>query len=154
MEIQQKNMDKICNVLCLILFACTFIALLFMWKGMPNKIPVHFNLLGEADEWGSKSQCWLFPVMSLFVYIGIGAVINFPGIYNNPVIIKKKNKKQVYSFIQHLFATTRLLVVCVLTYISFEMIFQIQLPVFLFFGNLFLAFINVIFWFYKIMKLE
>ena len=45
---------------------------LYLYPTLPNKIPMHFNLKGEVDGWGSKESIYLLPAImgltSIFVY--------------------------------------------------------------------------------------
>ena len=34
---------------------------------MPDTIPMHHDLAGNIDRWGSKTECFVFPVIILFI---------------------------------------------------------------------------------------
>lgn len=55
--------------LVLLPFAYAF----YLYPTLPNKIPMHFNLNGEVDGWGSKESIYLLPTImgltSIFVYL-------------------------------------------------------------------------------------
>ena len=38
---------------------------------LPDTIPVHFNLLGEPDRYGSKNSIWALPAIGFFLFITI-----------------------------------------------------------------------------------
>jgi uncharacterized membrane protein len=44
----------------------------YLYPTLPNKIPMHFNLNGEVDGWGSRESIYLLPsimgLTSIFVY--------------------------------------------------------------------------------------
>ncbi|HNP17729.1 MAG TPA: SdpI family protein [Fulvivirga sp.] len=41
-----------------------------VWERIPNEIPLHYNLLGEPDKWGSKNSLWwIFTLVPLFGYL-------------------------------------------------------------------------------------
>lgn len=57
-----------------LLWALSFVAVVVMfamigihWNDLPAEVPMHFNLAGEADRYGSKSELLLLP--------GIGGVL-------------------------------------------------------------------------------
>ena len=56
----------------LILIAIPFGYACYLYPGLPEQIPVHFNINGEADNWSSKEAIFLSPaimaVVSLVVY--------------------------------------------------------------------------------------
>lgn len=43
------------------------------WSNLPEQVPMHFNLAGEANRWGSKSELFILPAMSL----GMWALFRF-----------------------------------------------------------------------------
>ena len=46
---------------------------IYLYPTLPNKIPMHFNLKGEVDGWGSRESIYLLPAImgltSIFVYL-------------------------------------------------------------------------------------
>jgi uncharacterized membrane protein len=56
----------------LVLIALPFAYALYLYPSLPSRIPIHFNLKGEADGWGSRESIFLSPAImgltSLFVY--------------------------------------------------------------------------------------
>lgn len=43
--------------------AIPFIYLIIIWKSLPDSVPVHWNLEGEIDRYGSKQMLWMVPIM-------------------------------------------------------------------------------------------
>ena len=44
--------------------------LLLIWDKLPETVPTHFNLQGEADDWSDKSALiWLTCILSLPIYV-------------------------------------------------------------------------------------
>jgi uncharacterized membrane protein len=55
---------------CLLLVATPFAYLASIWTELPQEVPLHWNLQGEIDRWGSKSDLLFVPVFtSLLVYV-------------------------------------------------------------------------------------
>lgn len=54
-------MKKVMWIVSVIPFIITAIALQFM----PDSVPMHYNISGEIDRWGSKYENLIFPVMIL-----------------------------------------------------------------------------------------
>lgn len=47
-----------------------FVYLAFIWNSVPEQIPTHYNLAGEADRYGSKLGMITFmPLVTAFVYL-------------------------------------------------------------------------------------
>ena len=43
------------------------------WSDLPEQVPMHFNLAGEANRWGSKGELFILPAISL----GMWALFRF-----------------------------------------------------------------------------
>jgi uncharacterized membrane protein len=60
-------------LIVLLLFTAPFIYLFTFYSSLPDTIPTHFNIKGEADGFGSKSMAFFGPVfigiVSLFTYM-------------------------------------------------------------------------------------
>ena len=54
----------------LLLVAVPFAYLGAIWNDLPEQVPLHWNLQGEIDRWGSRSELWLIPVVTtLLIYL-------------------------------------------------------------------------------------
>lgn len=56
----------------------TGIFLIVIWGSLPDKIPTHFNALGEADGYGNPSNLIFIFVMMFVLCLMIFAVTLFP----------------------------------------------------------------------------
>jgi len=53
----------------LAIVAIPFIYLAYIWNSLPEKIPIHWNMKGEIDGWGTKDQLIvILLVLTVFVY--------------------------------------------------------------------------------------
>lgn len=53
----------------LLLLAIPFAALPFLWSQLPDQIPMHWNIRGEIDRYGSKASGLLFlPLLNIAMY--------------------------------------------------------------------------------------
>lgn len=81
----------ITNIICLVLIFYMFIYANGKITGLPDTIPVHFNLSGKADGFGSKKTIYLFPVISVVLFILFNVTSN--GQIDYPVPITPENQK-------------------------------------------------------------
>ncbi|HET6512401.1 MAG TPA: DUF1648 domain-containing protein [Candidatus Kapabacteria bacterium] len=68
-----------------LLTAIAWVAVVALWLyafnvigGLPETIPVHFNLENEADNWGSKHTLWLMPVLATVIVGGFQVLKRYP----------------------------------------------------------------------------
>lgn len=76
-----------------------FIVVLMFYFDLPETIPVHFNLKGEINGFGSKSILWIIPAISAALYLitSILALKLKPYYMNYPVKVTEKNAKELYA---------------------------------------------------------
>src|SRR5688572_30011380 len=48
-----------------LLLLAPLIALLALWDDFPERVPIHWNLQGEIDDWSSKTFLFLLPLTSV-----------------------------------------------------------------------------------------
>ncbi|SFR38344.1 Uncharacterized membrane protein [Robiginitalea myxolifaciens] len=48
----------------LVLVAIPFIYLGIIWNQLPESVPMHWNIQGEIDRYGPKSQVWILPAIT------------------------------------------------------------------------------------------
>jgi uncharacterized membrane protein len=60
-------------------------------NSLPERIPVHFDINGVANGFGTRSSLWILPLTGVFTYLLLTIVSRFPEIYNFPVKITEVN---------------------------------------------------------------
>ena len=74
-----------------------FVYLAYIWNELPSKVPVHWNIHGEIDRYGNKSELILIPILlPLLVYL-IFLVV--PKIDPKNKLKKMGNKLQIIKFL-------------------------------------------------------
>ncbi|KAA9331959.1 SdpI family protein [Adhaeribacter soli] len=64
-----KNHSKT-EFLIFLLLIVPFVYLAFTWNDYPDRVPIHFNHKGEADNYGPKSfGLLMLPVINIFLYL-------------------------------------------------------------------------------------
>lgn len=80
-----KNTNLIWTLAFLVIII-SFAMIGIHWNDLPDKVPMHFNLQGEANRFGGKGELFVLPVMSLgmwalFRWISKGALKINPNKY-------------------------------------------------------------------------
>lgn len=69
---KRNKMNKLINWLVALVILIPGIYLAFAWNSLPAKVPMHFDINGNADRYGDKSELLrtvlILPAVSLFVY--------------------------------------------------------------------------------------
>ena len=68
-------------ILALLLIAAPFAYAAYVYPSLPDTIPTHFNIKGEADAYGGKDSIFLGPgimaVVGLFVFVLLSNIKKF-----------------------------------------------------------------------------
>src|SRR5690606_30728885 len=76
------------------LVALPFIYLAYLWDQLPQQVPMHYNIKGEVDRYGDKSELIMIPIMlPLLIYL-IFLIV--------PYIDPKKQLQKMGNKYQHL----------------------------------------------------
>ncbi len=64
-----KNLNTKKEIFIWLILLVPFVYSLIVWKKLPDQIPTHFNLKGEADDYSGKTfALLLLPAMNVFIY--------------------------------------------------------------------------------------
>ena len=92
------------------LFVAIGFALAFgHYPGLPEQIPTHFGLSGEADKFGSKNTIFLLPVLSLVLVGGLVYLMRFLHKFNYLSKITPENAESEYRRMRILLRTVNVL---------------------------------------------
>ena len=96
-SLPKTSLQKIANIIGYVMFiGCTIYSLVNL-AILPSEVPIHFNLAGEADGWGSKYVLLILPLIGLFSILALEAVEKRPHMHNYPAHINETNVHQFYG---------------------------------------------------------
>lgn len=64
-------MNKLIKYLVWLVFIVPAAYLAFIWNDLPEKVPMHYNLKGEIDRFGSKSELLILVAVITIINIGV-----------------------------------------------------------------------------------
>lgn len=89
--------DKITEAIGWIGIIGIWVFTLLNYAELPEQIPIHNNLAGEADNFGSKSYIILLPVIATVLFLGMTLLNKYPHRFNYPSIITPHNAVAQYT---------------------------------------------------------
>ncbi len=95
--LEKSRIDKTIDVLILITFVAMWMLTILSFNNLPEIIPVHYNLKGEVDNYGSKLTIWLLPVISTLIIAFMRFINKFPHNFNYMVKITADKDDPVHS---------------------------------------------------------
>ena len=152
MKIKNTKIDWIIEGVCLLLLGGITLYLILNWSSMPDKIPMHYNVAGEIDRWGKKTEIIFIPVVSWILYGFITLMEQFPKTWNTGVQVTEENAPRVYRVLKSMVKTTKLFVVILFFYITTCSITAKSLSLWASMIELVVIFGNLIFWLVRLFK--
>lgn len=95
---------------------------LLQWPGLPEQVPLHFNLAGEVDSYGSKYSMMLLPLIAIGNFFLFNFLNKRPYTFNYPSTITEENAEQQYRSAMNLMSAINAGVIILLFYISWEVV--------------------------------
>lgn len=79
------------EVLAAASLAGIFVTVAWNWSALPNRIPVHFNIHGQADGWGPKEMLIGLALIAFAAYATLWVVQQKPHLMNVPFAVNLEN---------------------------------------------------------------
>lgn len=65
-----KNIyQTVMRTFSVLVLAAHIMVIALSWNTLPDKIPVHFNALGEADRYGGRGEVWIMAGVAILLYV-------------------------------------------------------------------------------------
>ncbi len=90
-----KNI-QILNRIGLVLIIGLWIFSFWIFNSAPNKVPIHFNINGKVDSYGSKYSLLLLPLLVTVIFTGLHYLSRVPYLFNYPFTITESNYEKAY----------------------------------------------------------
>lgn len=90
------------------------------YSSLPDIIPTHFNLKGQADDWGNKASIFILPGIGLLLFTGITIISKFPHIFNYPVKVTEENAFHLYTKSVRVMRILKALIVILFLFIEWQ----------------------------------
>jgi len=121
-DLKRSGVDVTLEVLaCLGVFLLVGISA-YYYRRLPETIPQHFKLKGEADGWGGKSILLIMPIIGVGLFTLLSVLSRFPHVFNYPWPITETNARRQYAISRQMLSAVKLVLVATFIYITWSMI--------------------------------
>ncbi len=122
-HITLERIDRWVNLLAFVAMTILIAMPLYWYDKLPDTIPIHFNMSGQADGFGSKGSIWILPLVGFILYVGLSVLVRYPHHFNYAAQIKSQNAKQQYRSATGLIRFLNLLITAVFAYLSISTVY-------------------------------
>ena len=118
------------TLLDLIVEIAGLVAILFMWivlivtySKLPDSIPMNYDISGQINKYGGKSNIIILVAITTVVFIGMTILSRFPRVFNYPVIITENNAFLQYRNMARMIRCLKLAIILVFGYFVIHTVF-------------------------------
>lgn len=98
LELPRTRMQKVANIVGYGVFIIGIIYSIINLATLPQEVPIHFNIAGEVDGWGSKYILLLLPFIGIVTLLALEALEKRPHVHNyTSTNINENNVYQHYE---------------------------------------------------------
>ena len=144
--IKRTRLVRIVDTLCAVMLIGVTTGVVCRYGMLPDRIPVHYNINGVIDGYGSKAMIWLVLFFAWFPVVVLSVVEQFPRCWNTPFKLNADNRCRVLTLTWHLLSTTKFIIAGIFTYLTTMVLLGRNLSVL--FSSAFLTLIisNFLYW--------
>lgn len=102
--------NKIIKYLSIIQIFLTMIYLFYSYDTLPDFIPMHYDIMGNIDRYGSKYELLILPFFQMIIFLLLQFVSKHPSYWNIPFQVAPKHQKQVEKYIEKMIQVLCLIV--------------------------------------------
>jgi uncharacterized membrane protein len=118
LNIPRTQLEIGCEIIAAASLVSLAIYLAAIWTKLPAQIPVHFNIMGQPDRWGSRNELFqLFGVMAA-LYASLSILQRLPHIYNYPFGLTSQNVYRQYQLARQLLIRIKTEIVGIFSFIQ------------------------------------
>ena len=128
MKIKMNKQDVFVEIICLVLLIGILLYLFLNWDNIPDRIPVHYNVMGQANRIVNKGEIIVFPIIAWMVYIGLTVTKRIPRVWSTGVKVTEENKERVYRVEKSMVRTLKLIIIVVFVFLIINSTQTTSLP--------------------------
>jgi len=96
-QLKLRATDRMLEIAGWILLIIIWLLVIGHYHRLPAKIPVHFDVTGQADRMGKKWMIWMIPSVTTILFIGLTLLNSYPHLFNYPTRITDENAYTQYT---------------------------------------------------------
>jgi hypothetical protein len=112
--------DRLLEIISAIGVIAGWVAAIYVYRLLPDRIPMHYSIDGTIDGWSGRGGLWAFPILASFLYGILSLVNRIPSAFNMPVEITQQNAARQYHLAMGLLRWLKCFIVLFFDYAIFQ----------------------------------
>ena len=118
MKNQRESIDWLVDTLTFLGLIVLIGMPVFVYGGLPDEIPSHYDGSGTPDRFSSKITIWFLPLIGVFLYGLLTSLTRVPHLFNYPTQITEENAQRQQRIAIKLVRARNLAIMSILFYIN------------------------------------
>lgn len=118
-ELKLTQTDKFLEAIGYLMLIIFWIMTIVSFSSLPESIPIHYNGLGEVDNYGSKTSIFILPIIATFLFTFLTLLNKNPENFNYNVEINEENAEKQYTNSTKMMRLMKLIVVFIFLLIDY-----------------------------------
>lgn len=116
LELPPTTADRVLDALAIVALIALVVLPVSAYGELPDRMPKHFGLNGEADAWGAKNSIWILPAIGAGVFGLLTFLNRKPHTFNYLSKITPENAEFQYRNAMTMIRVLRLLILLTFLY--------------------------------------
>ena len=121
-ELKLSKTDKVIELIGYLILIAFWITIILSYNNLPEKIPIHYNGLGEVDNYSKKTSIFLLPIIGTFLFIILTLISKNPESFNYNVKITEQNAESQYTNSVKMMRIMKIIVIVIFFLIDYKTI--------------------------------
>lgn len=119
-KLPKTKSEWVWDIIGYTVFLGSIIFLIYHWNELPDRVPAHYNAVGEVDRWGSKMELLILPAIGVIMGVMMQVLEKFPEVHNYPERLNENNAKAFYLVSRKLLNQIKNICFMIFAFILFE----------------------------------
>lgn len=115
-------MEKVLEIILLFIVVLMVIWPICQFARLPETVPIHINIHGDIDGYGSRIVVLVLPIVGVLLYVGLTVLQRVPHLYNYPIEVTDDNAHLLYALGVQMIRFVKAIMIILFVYLTYSFI--------------------------------
>ena len=119
-KLQLTASDKIIEIIGWCIVIAMWGIVVSTYSGLPGRIPVHYNSVGQVDAYGNKLTVWVLLIIGSVIYAGLFILSKITHVFSYPTKITQENALSQYTTYTKMLRYVNLIIIIIICFLVIQ----------------------------------
>ena len=119
-KIEDNGLDRFLKILAWAGWLLLILLPILYFNDLPDQIPRHYGIDGQADAWAGKNIIWTLPIIGTGLFFLLFYLSKNPHLHNYMKKVTEENAKELYTSSARLLNVLNVIIIYSFSYIAFQ----------------------------------